>query len=199
MFFFANTYLKNNPSMKTDFYHCALYYASPIFFLFFIFVVLTCISYYHVLKYTAKRATITHVEVIVSTVSQPFLFSTRPPNDNELRYRYDIQYDHEGKTYKKVIEHIRPMKVGDTMDIHIYKKTPDKLRTSSTGIDDFFIVFIVILVYLGIRSLFLGLMLLTTIGRVSICTDGVMGSLFARRRTPSPNITTISTDNMSFG
>lgn len=199
MFFFANTYLNNNPSMKKDVYHCALYYASPIFFLFFVFVILTSFSYYHVRKYAAKKAAITRVEVLVSTISRPFLFSTSPPNENELRYRYDIQYDHEGKIYTKVIEHTRAMKVGDTMDIFIYKKTPDQLRPSSTGMDDFFIIFMIIVVYLFFRSLFLGLILLTNMGRVSICADGIMGSFFGRRNSSSSSKnTTISADNMSF-
>lgn len=191
MFFLANTYLNNNPSMKKDVFRCALYYASPIFFLFLVLLILSCISYYHVCKYTAKNATISRVEVVVSTViHQSFFFSTSPPKKNELRYRYDIQYDHEGKTYTKVIEHTRAMKVGDTMKITIFNNNPDELRPPTTGIDDFFIIFMVITVYLFFHSLLLGLMLMTNIGRVSICTNGIVGSIFGSRTT--------NTSNMSF-
>lgn len=200
MFFFANTYLNNNPSMKKDVYHCALYYASPIFFLFFVFVILACISYYHVRKYIAKKATITRVEVLVSTISRSFLFSSSPPKENDLRCRYDIQYNHEGTNYTKVIEHTCAMKVGDTMDIRIYKKSPDQIRPSSTGIDDFFVIFMILVVFLGVRSLLLGLMLMTNMGRVSICADGILGSMFGRRNNSSSSNknTTITADNMSF-
>jgi hypothetical protein len=156
-------------------------------------MVLSCISYNQVRKYTAKNATISRVEVVVSTViHQSFFFSTSPPKKNELRYQYDIQYDHEGKTYTKVIEHTRAMKVGDTMKITIFNKNPDQLRPPTAGIDDFFIIFMVITVYLFFHSLFLGLMLMTNIGRVSICANGIVGSIFGRRTTNN------TIDNMSF-
>ena len=201
MFFFANTYLNNNPSMKKDLFNCALFYASPIFFLFVIFGVLLCISYSRVREYMAKTATITRVEVVVSNLIRPSsLFSTSPPKESELRHRYDIRYEHEGKTYIKVIEHTRAMKVGDTMQIIVYKKNPDQLRPSSTGIDDFYIIFMIITVYLFFHSLYLVIMLLTNMGRVFICTNGIIGSLFGKRNTSSSsNNTTFSADNMSFG
>lgn len=201
MFFFANTYLNNNPSMKKDFFNCALFYASPIFFLFVIFGVLLCISYSRVREYMAKTATITRVEVVVSNLIRPssFLFSTSPPKESELRYRYDIRYEHEGKTYTKVIEQTRAMKVGDTMQIIVYKKNPDQLRPQTTGIDDFYIIFMIITVYLFFHSLYLVFMLLTNMGRVFICTNGIIGSLIGKRNTSSSsNNTTIFDDNMSF-
>lgn len=180
MFFFANTWMDSDPRRKRDMYNCAMFYSSPIFFLTFLIAVLFCISLYSLLQYTMKAATILNVDILVyplSTSSRPF-FSSAPPAPHDIRYRYDIQYEHNGKTYIKVIEQAQARKMGDTVDIRIHKRHPDQLRSSSFGMDDLFLPLLLLLIYFVFHSTMLALMLLTNLGRIYICTKGIFGSIF---------------------
>lgn len=186
--------MKKNPDMKQDMYRCAVYYASPIFFLTLFFIVLLCISFYYRRKYLSKKATITAVEIIIISSKTSFtLFSTRPPSQKDVSYRYNIRYEHDGKTYFKVIEHTRAMNIGDSIDVVIVKKNPQQFRSSEVGIDDFFYPFLIISLYFGFRSIILMLMLMTDMGKFYICSNGIVGSLFGT----SYNTTKISSSNDS--